>query len=169
MTDDEKLSRPSFEQMSAGVGIASSDFTFTTVASDWLEAEAIEFETWILDENKKLRPSNPPGNPEAPKNFYKLAHDRLGEQSRFGAAGLSELRRTGKNKYRTSRVAHTLSKEGWSIVATDDLTVQPVAGIAAGQPTNYSQAAEALRKLKEVDPAKAAGLKILRLSELSKN
>jgi hypothetical protein len=160
MTDDEKLSRPSFEQMSAGVGIASSDFTFTTDTNDWLEAAAIEFETSILDEHKKLRPS---------KTVYKLGNDRLNEQSRFGAAGLSELRRTGKNKYRTSRVAHTFSKEGWSIVATDDLTVQPVAGIAAGQSTNYSQAAEALRQLKQVDPARAASLQILRLSELSKN
>ena len=165
MTDDEKLSRPSFEQMAAGVSLASSDFTFTTVTSDWLEAAAIEFETLILDEHMKPRPRSP----GAPETFYKLSHERLGEQSRFGAAGLSELRRTGKNKYRTSRVAHTFSKEGWSIVATDDLTVQPVAGIAAGQPTNYSQAAEALRQLKQVDPAKAASLKILRLSELSKN
>ena len=51
-------------------------------------------------------------------------------------------------------------------MATDDLTVQPVPGIEAGKPTIYSEAAQALRKLKQENPAKAAGLKILRLSEV---
>ena len=41
---------------------------------------------------------------------------------------------------------HRIAKEGWSIVATDDLTVQPVPGIEAGKPTIYSEAAQALQK-----------------------
>ena len=88
------------------------------------------------------------------------------QQARFGAAGNSELRRTGKAKYRTTMDKHKVVKEGWSIVATDDLTVQPVPGIEDGKPRIYSEAAQALRKLKQADPAKAAGLKILRLSEV---
>lgn len=62
---------------------------------------------------------------------------------------------------------HRVAKEGWSIVATEDLTVQPVPGIEADKPASYSEAAQALRNLKLHDPAKAGGLKILRLSELS--
>ena len=43
----------------------------------------------------------------------------------------------------------------------------PFSPIEGGKPVIYSEAAEALRKLKQHDPARAAGLKIVRLSELS--
>ena len=90
----------------------------------------------------------------------------MGKQSRFGAAAKSEVRRTGKAKYRTGRVAHTLAREGWSVISMEDLSAQSFPGVEAGKPTTYSEAAQALAKLKKVNPAKAAGLKILRLSEV---
>jgi len=164
MTDDEKLSRPSFELMDSGVGFGSSEVAFTTVAGDWLEVKAIEFETWIVEENKKPRPSNP----ENPNSRYKLSDTLLDKQARFGAAANSALRRTGKARYRIATTGkHTISREGWSIVATDDLNLRPAPGLQVGQPTNYSEAAQALRKLNQQNPAQALGLKILRLSELS--
>jgi hypothetical protein len=166
MTDDEKLSRPSFELMAAGVGFGSNDVAFTAVAGDWLEVKAIEFETWIVEENKEPRLSNP----ENPNVRYELSKELMDRQSRFGAAANSDLRRTGNAKYRVSTTGkHTIAREGWSVVATDDLNVRPVAGIQAGQPTNYSEAAQALRRLKQENPAQARGLKILRLSELSQH
>ena len=55
------------------------------------------------------------------------------------------------------------------MVATQDLTVQPLPGIEGEKPASYSEAVQALRKLKQHDPAKAAGLKILRLSEVAGN
>jgi hypothetical protein len=163
MSDDEKLSRPSFEPMAAGVRIGSDKFV---IPDDWLEVKAIEFETWIVDKEKNVaRRSTPenPKDPKDPKNLYTLNPVRLLQQARFGAAGNSDLRRTGRAKYRTTMGKHRIDKEGWSIVATDDLTVQPVPGIEAHKPTSYSEAAQALRKLKQQNPAKAAGLKILRL------
>ena len=51
-------------------------------------------------------------------------------------------------------------------MATADLSVQPVPGMEEGRSATYSEAAQALRKLKREDPAQAAGLKILRPSEL---
>ncbi|MBS1132493.1 MAG: uncharacterized protein H6R16_3495, partial [Proteobacteria bacterium] len=162
MSDDEKLSRPSFEPMPAGVTIGSAEVAFSADAGDWLEVEAIEFETWIVDKEKtETRPSHP----EDSKNLYRLSPELLGRQARFGAAGASDLRRTGKARYRAIMGKHRIAKEGWSIVATDDLKVQPVPGIEAEKPATYSEAAQALRKLKQENPAKAAGLKILRLSE----
>ena len=53
MSDDEKLSRPSFEPMAAGVSMGSEEFAFTADANDWLEVEAIEFETIIMNKEKK--------------------------------------------------------------------------------------------------------------------
>jgi hypothetical protein len=164
MSDNEKLSRPSFEPMAAGVSIGSSEFVFTPVSSDLLEVEAIEFETWIVDKQMNVTRRS---NPEDPKKLYKLSHDLLARQSRFGAAGVSDLRRTGKAKYHATVGKYQIAKEGWRIVSTDDLTEQAAPGIEAGKPASYSEAAQALQKLKQQDPAKAAGMKILRPSELS--
>jgi hypothetical protein len=160
MSDDEKLSVPSFQSMAAGVSIGSDEFDFTDTPDDWLEVEAIEFDTITVD-NEQDEPRR-----SGPDDLYKLSPELLGKQALFGAAGTSDLRRTGKAKYRTTRVGHKLVREGWSIVATDDLTVQPAPGIEAGKPASYSEAAQALRKMEQEDPTKAGGFKILRLSEV---
>jgi hypothetical protein len=59
-----------------------------------------------------------------------------------------------------------MAKEGWSVVATDDLSVQE-AGEGEGKVMSYTEAEEAMRTLKQQEPARAATLKILRLSEVS--
>ena len=164
MSDDEKLSRPSFEPMDAGVSFGSNEFNFSAKASDWLEVKAIAFETIIVD---KQTNTSRPSEPEGSKKLYTLSPELLGKQALFGAAGTSDLRRTGKAKYRTTMGKYQVAKEGWSIVATDNLTVQSLPGIEAGKSTTYSEAAQALRKLKQENPAQAGGLKILRLSEIA--
>ena len=58
---------------------------------------------------------------------------------------------------------YQVTKAGWRLVTTDDLTQQPVR-----KPASYLEAVESLRQLKKQDPTKAAELKILRLSELKK-
>ena len=152
MSDDEKLSRPSFEPMAAGVEHRLGGVRLHRDANDWLEVEAIEFETIIMNKEKKeSRRSDP-------KKLYQLSAELLGKQARFGAAGASALRRSGKAKYRTAVGKHRIAKEGWSIVATDDLTVQPVPGIEAGKPVTYSEAAQALRKLKQAEPGQSRRL-----------
>ena len=166
MSDDEKLSRPSFEKMDAGVTFGSSVFDLPDNAEDRLPVNTIEFETWIIDKKtNEPRPADPV-DPQGQRVFYQLSDARLRTQARFGAAGSSELRRTGKARYRTVISKHRIAKEGWAIVAEDNLAVQPVAGVAAETSVSYAEAAETLRKLKQSDPAKASGLKILRPSEL---
>lgn len=155
MSDGEKLSRPSFESMTAGVAIGSDELAITTEAADRLEVDAIKFETIVV--NKEQNESR-----RSATGLYELSPELLGKQSRFGAAGASELRRSGNAKYRAGAPKYRIVKEGWSIVATDDLTEQPAPGVES-----YSEAAQALRNLKQENPAMAAGLKILRPSELS--
>jgi hypothetical protein len=58
-----------------------------------------------------------------------------------------------------------VAKEGWNIVAEEDLAVQTAPGVA-GRPASYSEAEQALAKLKQEQPAKARDLKLLRLSEV---
>ncbi len=163
MTDDEKLSRPSFESMTAGVSIGSQEVVFTTDDNDRLEVEGIKFETIIMNKEKK---ESRRGDPE---NLYQLTAELLSKQARFGAAGAAAIRRSGKAKYRSVVGKHRMAKEGWSIVATDELTVEPVPGIKEEKPTIYSEAVQALTKLQQHDPVKAAGLKIMRLSEVAGN
>ncbi|MGH9753789.1 MAG: hypothetical protein ACREA2_13500, partial [Blastocatellia bacterium] len=154
MSDGEKLSRPSFDLMTAGVAIGSDEIAITTEAADWLEVDAIKFETIVV--NKEQNESR-----RSATGVYELSQELLGKQSRFGAAGASELRRTGNAKYRAGTPKYRIVKEGWRIAATDDLTEQPAPGVKS-----YSEAAQALRELKQENPAMAAGLKILRPSEL---
>ena len=161
MSDDEKLSRPSFESMGAGVSIASDEFAFSAKAEDRLEVGAMEFETITIDKQKNESSRSGPGD------LYRLTPELLGRQSRFGAAANSDLRRTGRAKYRTAVGKYRIAKEGWSILKTDDMTVQPAPGMEGGKPASYSEAEQALQKLRQENPAKAAGLKILRLSEVS--
>jgi hypothetical protein len=158
MSDNEKLSRPSFEALTAGVSFGSDEFSFP--ANDLLESEAIEFETIFIDKDKKAPlPSNP-------INRYKLSQELFAHQARFGAAGVSDLRRTGKTKYRTTMGKYRVTKEGWSIVTTNDLAEQPLPGSAAGRPASYSEAVQALRKISQKEPTQAVNLKLLRPSEL---
>jgi len=142
------------------VSIGSQEFAFTSDDNDWLEVEAIEFETIIMNkEGKELR--------RDPKKLYRLSAELFGKQCRFGAAGSAAIRRSGRAKYRAAVGKHRIAKEGWSVVATDSLAVEPLPGIEGGKPVIYSEAAQALRTLKQQNPAKAAGLKIMRLSEVT--
>ena len=167
MSDDQKLSQPSFELMDAGVTFLSDAITFTTDARDWLEAKAIEFETWILDKGTNVAESDDEANAQGVKLFYQLSPRLLDRQARFGAAGNSELRRTGKAKYRTTIAKHQITKEGWTIVDRENLREQSIT-VAAGRQASYSEAVQELRKLNEAAPLSSQRFKILRPSELSK-
>jgi len=167
MSDEEKLSRPSFEAQPAGVRFGSEQFAFSAEDRDCLEVKAIEFETWILDqESNELRH---PDEEEASngKALYQITASLLGQQARFGAAGKSALRRTGAARYRTTVGKYEVAKEGWTIVATADLKLQALPGVEAGKAASYEQAVQALRQLRAEQPLQAGSLKILRPSELA--
>jgi hypothetical protein len=155
MSDDEKLSRPSFESMAAGVRIGSDSFTFD---ADGFEVQAVEFESLIVEKEKNI---TRPSHPEMSKNYYSLSEAKMKKQSLFGAAGVSELRRTGTAKYQTGISKHHFQKEGWSIVATENLKIQTV-DTGEVKSVSYSQAVQVLNQLKRENPEKASGLKILR-------
>jgi hypothetical protein len=163
MSDDEKLSRPSFESMDAGITFGSDEIIFTNQSADWPEVSAIQFETWLVDDDTRVAHRSPaeippPHAPEQ-KLFYELSHALFFQQARFGAAGSSEIRRTGKAKYRVATAGkYQVSKEGWSIVGDDFSEVT--------QPSNYSDAVQTLEKIKREAPDRGARLQILRLSEV---
>jgi hypothetical protein len=164
MSDEEKLSRPSFELMTAGVAIAANEITFTGATEDVLEVKAIEFETTLI--GKDVAQAGGEGTEEG-KKLYRLSVGLLEKQSGYGAAAKSGVRRTGNAKYRLNVVKNKVAKEGWSIVATEDLGVQAVEERGGAKEMSYTEAEEALRRIKEQEPGRAGSLKILRLSEVS--
>lgn len=166
MSDDEKLSRPSFEQMTAGVGFGTEGVAITGEADDWVEVGALAYETVIV---AKQGPDARRSDAEEGTDKYRLSVEGMQKQARYGAAANSEVRRTGKAKYRAAVGKYRVAREGWSVVSAETMAVSPLAGTEEAKPTSYTEAAEALRKLKQENPAQAAGLKILRLSELSQS
>ena len=166
LTDDEKLSRPSFEPMDAGVTFLSDAIVFTTEARDWLEAEAIEFETWIMDKGTNVTESADEEDEQGQKRFYRLSSMLLDRQARFGAAGVSELRRTGKAKYHTDPAKHQLTREGWTVVDGGLLKEQAIRGVAPNRAPTYSEAVAELSRLQQETPSNAGRFRILKRSEL---
>jgi len=152
--------------MPAGVTFGSDQFVFSTDERDCLEVNAIEFETWILDKDANEMRHSDPEDATNPKALYRLTATLLSQQARFGAAGRSQTRRTGSSRYRTTLDKYQVVKEGWTIVAKADLTVQALPGVEAGKPASYEEAVQGLRQLRQEQPSQRGLLKILRPSEL---
>ena len=78
------------------------------------------------------------------------------------------MRRTGtakfQNRERTPEVAVT--KPRYAIASTKDLSPQGAPGVEAGKPMTWINAQEALRKLKQQNPAEAAKRQVVRAYEL---
>jgi hypothetical protein len=163
MTDDQKITSSSFDTMEAGITVGVDNFTFST--ADGLSV-VLTYETILVDTQT--------GGPGNRKDDYSLTHERLLEHARFGAAGRSEVRRTGaakfQNRQRAPEVA--VAKPGLVIASTEDdrqtedLSPQAVPGIETGTPMNFIDAQEALRQLSRQNPAQAQNRQIVRSYEL---
>lgn len=90
MSDEEKLTRPAFEQQDAGLhlGAAAPAFEY-----DALPDSGIAYETLIID------PTRPP-DPEPVRQRYVLPADVLDAVVGLGAAGDAPIRRRGRSRYR---------------------------------------------------------------------
>jgi hypothetical protein len=66
--------------MAAGMSIGSEEFAFTSDDNDWLEVDAIKFETITMNKEKKESRRDS-------QNLYQLSAELLDKQARFGAAG----------------------------------------------------------------------------------
>lgn len=156
LSDDEKLTAPSFEPMVAGVSIGSDSFLFTSNDGDLLEDETLTFETIVIDrENNESRTA-----PAAP-----VTPDILSRQVLLGAAGRSEIRRSATERYRPAGAKNSVAAKGWVVASTTNGSAQSIApGIAAGQAGSYSESFQALQKLKQQNPNVAKSLMLIRVN-----
>jgi hypothetical protein len=156
MSDDEKLSSPSFESKAAGIKFGSEAFSIP--ADDLLETTQIDFETYrmVFEGNKGHLVDEDATSPR-----YTLPDRSFERQFSYGASGSSKLNRTARAKRSTKFRKYVLVDEEWTTVDTN-------AAVVSGQTieqlegTTYRDAVNATRE----QNGSASTLKVVRVSEL---
>lgn len=126
LTDDEKLSAPSFELMDAGIRLADDALRVGTVIGD-----AIEYETTIVDSPWQDRPAPP----------YQLTLARQLALGQISAAAQAAWRRVGLAKYAVAGAPRVVLDEPSYVIATTD-TLSPSTELGA-----FASKGEALDRL----------------------
>ena len=133
MSDDEKLSRPSFEKHRAGVRLPALGMT-----AGGIQTANLKFENAIVDE---ILDDSPTPEPllglYSDLDLYLLAFK--------GAAGRSEIRLTGRAKYRVPDMGIGLAEPAFTLTSPDTMDEPAIAGLdpLRGVQT-YTEAADLL-------------------------
>ena len=161
MSDDAKLASPSFESMPAGVKFASDGFSFPTGDNVALETSGITFETHTITTD-----GTPIEDDATATEPYQLPDRFFARQYMFGAAGESELRRVGREKYKAGPGKFELAKESWGVVDVAE-SVPSISDVQErGLFMSYSEARRIAREEERLDPLKSGKVKVMRPSEL---
>ena len=147
MSDDEKLARPSFEELPAGTVADSDAFTHgQAVPSD------LRYETILIDKgNDRVR--------RLPR--YDLSQVVLEAVAVFGASGEAPGRNGGPSKYRVPGLGIRVAEQAWSVAGVDDLE-EPEGDSVAG---TYTEALEALRRTQSKRSAEPRRFQIVGVHE----
>jgi hypothetical protein len=147
MSDDEKLARPSFEELPAGTVADSDAFTHgEAVGSD------LTYETILIDKgNDRVR--------RLPR--YDLSQVVLEAVAVFGAAGDAPGRTGGPGKYRVESLGIRVAEPAWSVAGVDDLE-PPEGDTVTG---TYTEALAALRRRQAERPAETGRLQVVGVHE----
>jgi hypothetical protein len=147
MSDDEKLARPSFEELAAGTAADSEAFTHgAAVTSD------MKYETILIDRGQ-----------DTVERFglYDLSALVLEAVATFGAAGQTSGQTGGAGKYRVSGLGIGVSEAEWSVTGVDDL--EPPDGTTFSG--TYTEALEALRARQAERPTETGRLQVVGVHE----
>jgi len=116
LTDSERLTRPSFEKMQAGVRIGTTQLTQGLVVKKNLtyETKVVQPETELV-----LMIAMP----------YQISQEKLNIFAHTGAVARSDARKTGKSKYAAPKIGVAYQETQYAVVSKGDLTA------VAGQPS----------------------------------
>jgi hypothetical protein len=147
LSDDEKLARPSFEELPAGTVADSDAFAHgQAVVSD------LTYETILIDRgNDRVR--------RLPR--YDLSQVVLEAVAVFGASGEAAGQSGGPGKYRVESLGIRVAEPAWSVAGIDDLE-PPEDDSPAG---TYTEVLAALRRRRAERPAETRGLQIVGVHE----
>lgn len=147
MSDDEKLSRPSFEEFSAGIAADSEAFTHgAAITSD------LQYETILIDRGQDIL---------VRVGLYDLSAVVLEAIATLGAAGQTPGQTGGAGKYRVPGLGIRVAETEWSVAGVDDLE-SPEGTTATG---TYTEALEALRAIQAERPIEAGRLQVVGVHE----
>jgi hypothetical protein len=152
LTDDEKLSRPSFEPHTSGVQLTPG------VAAGQAQTLDVEYETILIDD--MLLPGSPAGSHILDANTF-LA------QARQGAAQFSPVRNTGSRKFVDPGAADgtvTVGAITYTVTTKDNLTTRPEISTAG----SYSSVRQSLDSYLADNPGERNNLQIMPVHEVAR-
>ncbi len=144
LSDDEKLSSPSFEAMPAGVEIGT-----TGLASGPGVVVNADYDTFIYDA------ATGTSAPDAP---YQVPASRMTLLSRTGTRPAPGAR------YRATGIPVQVGGPRYTVTSTDDLSAQALPGLPASGALTYTQAAAALRAQLTARPDQLGKLQLVTTS-----
>jgi hypothetical protein len=153
LTDAQKLARPSFEKMGAGVRVGVGGVAWGGQDDATLIGDAdMRYETRVV------------GVPEVPEPVvgpFVPTFDDLRLAAAFGAVSRGAVRRTGAARYAApgEHVAPALAEPVYAIVSTSDMSALAVPGTAAT--VSYTAAAQALARRLDEHPEQAGDWQVV--------
>jgi hypothetical protein len=138
MSDDEKLSSPSFELLPAGASVGSNAADCGTPVP-----AAADFEDIVI-----------PSPPEEPRTTTTLTFDLADRFAHWSATGMSEASRLGAIRYRSPAVAFTGEAKTYAVRSKVDLS-------ALQGTTRFATRVEAEDELKRLRKDEAANFVIV--------
>jgi hypothetical protein len=146
LSDDEKLSRPAFESLGAGVRVRTAGF-----ARGGSQDSDIAYETVVVDDRTMA--------PATDSNPYHVSDAKLHALAEHGAAAGSRL--TPPPRFVAASAGISLSKAGYVVVGRHDLT----RAAFAGAPGTYSRAADVLAAHLAAHPEDEGAYQVVALHE----
>jgi len=153
LSDADKLSKPSFEEMDAGVNIGSS----AILNGQDSPRTVVYQEFYIYD----------PANFSIPSGPYRMPANIHLALSALGAGFASQVKNTGLQKYSAGPTTPAISVDEPQYVVTSVLDLSVRADILAGAGSTYFQAQAALNSYLAANPAEAGDLQIMPLHEVA--
>ncbi len=162
MTDDEKLARPSFERLAAGVSLGRAGTSYggqDPASADEAVASEMDFDEVIVDADGNLVVRTTGGT----RGTGLLSGDLAVLAAGFGPAGRSTLRASGATRFRAPGKDLRVRSPGYVVAGVDDLQA---AGIADGIPgeadgLTYTAAKQALEAHLASTPASTGRLQVV--------
>jgi hypothetical protein len=153
LSDADKLSKPSFEEMDAGVNIGSS----AILNGQDSPRTVVYQEFYIYD----------PANFSIPSRLYLMPANIHLALSAQGAGFASQVKNTGLQKYSVEPTTPAIVVDEPQYVVTSVLDLSVRADILAGTGSTYFQAQAALNSYLAVNPAEAGDLQIMPMHEVA--
>ena len=155
LSDDEKLARPSFEPMPAGISLQNGGLTFGGDApgtGNQAVVSIIDFEDVIVDADGNLVEETPPPRP--------LRGDVVVAVLSFSAAGFSSLRASGSERFGVRGAEIQLSPASFVAAGIEDLKPADI-GVVSTASQSYTIVQQALESHQQANPGSKGKLQII--------